>query len=103
LLLPRRLRPVGPEEPAPRAVGSLQRAGPPRRERPRLPDLELDRARRLAVHRAREPALAEPLLRPPARGGPAARAAGPGHPDHAPTRWRDDRAAVGALPDGRGY
>ena len=49
--LPRRLRPVGPAPPAPGAVGPLQRARPPRREHPRVPDLQLDRARRLAVHR----------------------------------------------------
>ena len=35
--LPRRLRRLGPQEPAPRAVEPLQRADPPRRERPRLP------------------------------------------------------------------
>ena len=39
LLLPRRLRPVGPAAPAPRAVEHLQRAHPPRRARPRVPDL----------------------------------------------------------------
>ncbi len=49
--LPRRLRPVGPAPPAPGAVGPLQRPRPPRREHPRVPDLQLDRARRLAVHR----------------------------------------------------
>ncbi len=53
--LPRRVRPVGPEEPASRAVEPLQRARPPGRARARVPDLQLDRARRLAVHRAREP------------------------------------------------
>ena len=42
-----------PQEPAPRAVEPLQRAHPPRRARARLPALELDRARRLALHRAR--------------------------------------------------
>ena len=53
LLLPRRLRRLGPEEPAPGAVEPLQRPHPPRRERARVPDLQLDRARRLAVHRRR--------------------------------------------------
>ena len=37
LLLPRRLRRLGPQEPAPRAVEPLQRAHPPRRARPRVP------------------------------------------------------------------
>ncbi len=52
LLLPRRLRRVGPQESAPRGVGSLQRPHRARRARPGVPDLQLDRARRLAVHRA---------------------------------------------------
>ena len=52
-VLPRRLRPVGPAPPAPGAVGPLQRARAPRREHPRVPDLQLDRARRVAVHRLR--------------------------------------------------
>ena len=53
LLLPRRVRPVGPEEPAPRAVEPLQRPDPRGREHPGLPAVELDRARHLALHRAR--------------------------------------------------
>ena len=53
LLLPRRVRPVGPEEPAPRAVEPLQRPARARRAHPRLPAVELDRARRLALHRPR--------------------------------------------------
>jgi hypothetical protein len=59
---------VGPEEPAPRAVGPLQRAQLQGREHPRLPDLELDRDRRLAVHRARAAGPAVDLLRPPPPG-----------------------------------
>ena len=51
--LPRRVRPVGPEAPAARAVEPLQRPHPARRARARVPALELDRARRLAVHRRR--------------------------------------------------
>ena len=50
--LPRRLRAVGPEEPAARAVEPLQRPAPQGRAHPRVPALELDRARHLAVHRA---------------------------------------------------
>ena len=41
---------LGPQEPATRAVEPLQRPRAPGREHPRLPDVELDRARRLAVH-----------------------------------------------------
>ena len=51
--LPRRVRPVGPEEPAARAVEPLQRPAPQGRAHPRVPALELDRARHLAVHRRR--------------------------------------------------
>ena len=49
----RRVRPVGPAQPAPRAVEPVQR--PPHRgpARPRVPDQQLDRAGRLALHRAR--------------------------------------------------
>jgi hypothetical protein len=53
LLLPRRLRPVGPARPAPGALESLQRPHPQGRAGARLPDLELDRARRVAVRRPR--------------------------------------------------
>ena len=73
LLLPRRLRPVEPARPAARAVGPLQRARPQGRARPRLPDLELDRARRVAVHRARAARAAVDLLRARARGLPPRR------------------------------
>ena len=48
----RRLRPVGPQEPAPRAVEHLQPAAPHRRARAGVPAVELDRARRVALHRA---------------------------------------------------
>ena len=67
-LLPRRLRHLGPAPPAPRAVGPLQRARAPRREHPRVPDLQLDRARRLAVHRVRGARAAVDLHGPRARG-----------------------------------
>ena len=50
VLLPRRLRPVGPQGPAPRAVVALQRPRAQGRARARVPDLQLDRARRVAVH-----------------------------------------------------
>ena len=51
--LPRRLRPVGPQGPAARALEPLQRLRQAGRARARVPALELDRARRVAVHRAR--------------------------------------------------
>jgi sulfate adenylyltransferase subunit 2 len=81
LFLPRRVRPVGPEEPAPRAVGPVQRAQLQGREHPRLPDLELDRVRRLAVHRARKARTAVDLLRPhpPGRAPQRRPAAGDRH------------------------
>ena len=52
-LAARRVRAVGPAQPAPRAVEPVQRPPHARPARARLPDLELDRARRLALHRAR--------------------------------------------------
>ena len=57
-----------PRAPAARGVEPLQRARPPRRARARVPALELDRARRLALHRARGAGAAVDLLRPRARG-----------------------------------
>ena len=53
VLVPRRVRPVGPEEPAARALEPLQRPRPPRPEHPRVPAVELDRARHLDLHRRR--------------------------------------------------
>ena len=66
LLPPRRVRPVGPEDAAPRAVVALQRPHPRRRAHADLPAVELDRARHLALHRPgghRDP---RHLLLPPA-------------------------------------
>ena len=71
--LPRRLRPVEPARAAARALEPLQRARPQGRARARLPDLELDGARRLAVRRARAARAAVDLLRARARGVPARR------------------------------
>ena len=73
LQLPRRLRPVESARAASRAVGSLQRAHPQGRARARVPDLELDGARRVAVRRARAARAAEHLLRARARGVQARR------------------------------
>ena len=53
LLVPRRARPVGAARPAPRAVEPLQRRASRRGEHVRVfPLSQLDRARRLALHRA---------------------------------------------------
>lgn len=51
-LVPRLIQPMGPKESAPRIVGSLQRVRLQGREHPRLSDLQLDRIRRMAIHRA---------------------------------------------------
>ena len=77
LLVPRPLPPVGSEEPAARAVEPVQRQGQQGREHPRLPALELDRARRLAVHPPREDPHRPAVLRRAATGRRARR-----HPDH---------------------
>src|SRR3546814_3288464 len=53
-LLPHVYARLESEETAPRTVEPLQRPQGEGREHPRLPDLELDRARHLAVHRARK-------------------------------------------------
>ena len=66
--MPRPAAPVGPEEPAARAVEPLQRAHPSRRTHARVPDQPLDRARRVAVHRARAARGAVDLLRARAAG-----------------------------------
>ena len=68
LLGPRRQRPVGSEAPAPRAVEPAERQAAARREHPRLPALELDRDRRLAVHPRRADSDRPALLRQGARG-----------------------------------
>ncbi|CAA9391666.1 MAG: Sulfate adenylyltransferase subunit 2, partial [uncultured Phycisphaerae bacterium] len=68
LQLPRPDAPVGPEEPAARAVEPVQRQGQQGREHPRLPAQQLDRARRLAVHPPREHPDRPPLLRGRAPG-----------------------------------
>ena len=80
VLLPRRVRAVGPEEPAARAVEPLQRPAPQGRAHPRVPAVELDRARHLAVHRRRGHRAAVDLLRAPARGVPPRRHVAGGEP-----------------------
>ena len=62
LLLPHRPAPLGSQEPAARAVAPLQRAQAQGRVDPRLPAVELDRARHLAVPLPREGAHRAALL-----------------------------------------
>ena len=66
LLPPRRVRPVGPEEPAAGAVEPLQRQAARGRAHADLPAVELDRARHLALHRPRGDRDPVHLLRAPA-------------------------------------
>ena len=66
-----------PKNAAARALAPLQRAQAPGRIDPRLPAVELDRARHLAVHLPREHPDRAALLRGDAAGGRARR-----HPDH---------------------
>ena len=73
LLPPRRLRPVGPQDAAPRAVVALQRPDPRRRAHADLPAVQLDRARHLALHPPRGDRDPLDLLLPPAPGDPARR------------------------------
>ena len=66
-----RAAPVGPEAPTPRAVADLQRPPLQRRDAARVPDLELDRTRRVAVHPPRaDPDRAAVLLGAAAGGRP---------------------------------
>ena len=101
LQLPRRLRPVEPARAAARAVEPLQRPRPPRRARARLPDLELDRARRLAVHRPRGPRAAVDLLRARARGVPPRRDALRGQRVRRADGRRGSVHRLGAVPHRR--
>ena len=73
LLLPRRLRAMGPQEPAAGAVEPLQRPHPQGRARARVPAVELDGARRVGVHRPGAARGALDLLRARARGLPPRR------------------------------
>ena len=79
----RRVRAVGPAQPAPGAVVAVQRPAPAGRARPGVPAVQLDRARRLGLHRGREDRPAVDLLRPRARGDAAGRHVGRRHPGHA--------------------
>jgi sulfate adenylyltransferase subunit 2 len=61
---------VAAEGAAPRAVDAVQHAHQAGRAHARVPDQQLDRARRVAVHRPREHPAAEPVLRARAPGDP---------------------------------
>ena len=101
LLPPRRLRPVGPQDAAPRAVEPLQRPDPRRRAHADLPALQLDRARHLALPRpgaGRDPL---DLLLPPAPGLQARRDVALRERVQPDQVRRDGRGEDGALPHGR--
>ena len=83
-----RAAPLGPEEPAARTLAPLQRAQEPRREHPRVPALELDRARHLAIHRAARTSRIVPLYFAAERPGRRARR----HADHGRRRAHAARA-----------
>ena len=68
LLAPRRQRPVGSEESAPRALEAAQQPHSQRREHPRVPAVELDRNRRVELHPRREHSGRAAVLRQGARG-----------------------------------
>ncbi len=97
----RRVRPVGPSQPAAGAVVAVQRPAPPGRARPGLPAVELDRVRRLALHRRRGDRPAEHLLRAPARGVRAGRDAAGHRALLAAAGRRGAVGAHGAIPDRR--
>ena len=98
LFAPRQLRPMAAQGPAARAVDAVQHAPAAGRALPRVPDLELDRAGRVAIHRAREHRPALDLLHAQARSGRAPRPAGAGDRAHAAARRRAGRSARRALP-----
>ena len=68
LLAAQRQGPVGSQAAASRAVAPAEQPARPGRERARLSAVELDRARRLALHPRREHSGRAALLRPRARG-----------------------------------
>ena len=102
LLAPLGAAPLGPQAAAPRALAHLQRAAQPRRDPAGLPAVELDRARRVAVHPPRGDPHRAAVLRRAAAGRRAGRRADHGgrRPLPAPRR-RGAAAAQRALPDPR--
>jgi len=79
---PRRIRPMGSAQPASRALEPLQRATLAGRAPARLPAFQLDRARHLAIHRARRHRRAVDLFFARARGGRAQGTVGAGDGAH---------------------
>ena len=71
------------------------------KEHPRLPDLELDRAGRMAIHRARRPRTAVDLLRSPASDRQEERSAATGHRSDPAQGRRRGRNHGRALPHRR--
>ena len=90
-----------PQEPAARAVVAVQRPGPARRAPARVPAVELDRARRLAVHRARVDPAALDLLRAPPRRVRARRHAVRPQQVHDAVAGRAGQDPARAVPDDR--
>ncbi len=74
-LHPQRPARLGSEEPAPRTLEAVQHQEAPGRRDPRLPDLQLDRARHLAIHPPGGHPDRAALLRRRAAGGRARRPA----------------------------
>src|SRR6188472_305467 len=102
LLVPLRPAPLGSPQPAPRALAPVQRSQAPGRVDPRLPALQLDRARRVGLHRARVDPDRAALPRRRAPGRRARRRAHHGRRRaHAPGAGRDPAAAARALPHPR--
>src|SRR5215475_11146895 len=73
VLAAQRAAPLGPEAPAAGAVAAVQRPRPARRKRARVPAVELDRTRRVALHPPGEHPGGAALFRGAAAGGRARR------------------------------
>ena len=91
-----------PKNQRPGTVEHLQRAHPPGREHPRVPALELDRARRVALHTPREDPGRAAVLRQAAPGrGPRRHADHGRRRPHAAEGRREAAHGDGALPQPR--
>ena len=100
VLVPRRVRPVGSQEPAARAVEPVQHPAAPRRAHPRVPAVQLDRTRRLGLHRAGEAGHPVHLLRARTAGVRAGRPAAGRQPLRHQGRGRAGVHGHRAVPDG---
>src|SRR6185369_14580205 len=101
VLVPRRVRPVGSQEPAAGAVEPVQHPAAARRAHPRVSPVQLDRARRLGLHRAGEAGHPGHLLRARAAGVRAGRLAAGGQPLHHQGRGRAAVHGHRPVPHGR--